>query len=174
LKNIKSVDDEITSEPFLQAFPQNPRDADRIRRDALFNPLIRGNLLSDAGKAMAVKVSLTDDPEAAHSDKSILVAIEQILTPLSGALTQAFQIGDPYLRQTITDKIRSDQRNILPRSLIALLLTLMLTLRRLNGAIIPLVTAAISIIWTLVFMAALDVPINVMTSIVPALLIIIG
>lgn len=102
------------------------------------------------------------------------MAIEEILTPLSGALTQAFQIGDPYLRQTITEKIRSDQRNILPRSLIALLLTLMLTLRRLNGAIIPLVTAAISIIWTLVFMAALDVPINVMTSIVPALLIIIG
>ncbi len=174
LKNIKSVDGEITSEPFLEAIPQNPRDADRIRRDALFNPLIRGNLFSDDGKAMAVKVSLTDDPEAAHSDKSIVVAIDEILRPLSGALTQAFQIGTPYLRQTITEKIRSDQRNILPWSLSALFLTLMLTLRRLNGAIIPLVTAAISIIWTLASMAALNIPLNVMTSIVPALLIIIG
>ncbi len=74
LKNIKSVNGEIRSEPFLGTFPRNPRDADRIRQDALFNPLIRGNLFSDDGTAMAAKVSLTADPEAVPSERRYATA----------------------------------------------------------------------------------------------------
>jgi len=47
-------------------------------------------------------------------------------------------------------------------------------LRRTSAVIIPLLTAGLSVIWTLGLMAALDIPVNVMTSIVPVLLVIIG
>ena len=57
---------------------------------------------------------------------------------------------------------------------VVLLLTLALTLRRATAALMPLVTAATSVVWTLGFMAWLDIPVNIMTSIVPALVIIIG
>ena len=55
-----------------------------------------------------------------------------------------------------------------------LLGTLVVTLRRPNGAIIPLLTAGLSVLWTLGLMAALAIPLNMMTAIVPVLLIIIG
>jgi len=78
------------------------------------------------------------------------------------------------MRSDLTGKILGDQRVILPLAVLVLLLTLAFSLRRANAAVIPLATAGLSVVWTLGFMAALGIPINIMTSIVPALVIIIG
>ncbi len=78
------------------------------------------------------------------------------------------------MRSDLTAKIRADQQVFLPLSVLVLLLTLALSLRRATAALMPLVTAGVSVLWTLGFMGWLGIPVNIMTSIVPALVIIIG
>ena len=163
----------MTTAPYLDEIPASQQRLEQIKRAALHNPLISGNLLSPTGTAMAINVYFKSDRPTGF-DRSASESIERALTPLSGKVKTFFQIGSPYVRTQINERIQQDQREILPLSALVLFITLAMSLRRLNGAIIPLLTAGLSVVWTLGLMAALEIPVNVMTSIVPALLIIIG
>lgn len=55
-----------------------------------------------------------------------------------------------------------------------LLITPGLMLRRFNATLIPLTTAGLSVLWTLGLMSAFGITVNIMTAIIPALLIIVG
>jgi len=174
VNNIETVNDNIQLSPYLDKIPDTPELAAAIKENALTNPFIANNLLSGSGNSMAINIYFnteTDDPEF---DQIATRELDRFIKPLDEKLETAFQIGSSYIRTAISDKISQDQKTVLPIALLVLLLTLGLTLRRLSGVIIPLLTAGLSVIWTLGLMAALDIPINVMTSIVPALLVIIG
>lgn len=173
VKHVQSVEGSVTAVPYLKEIPASQEQLEQIKHAALRNPLIAGNLLSPTGSAMAINVYFKDDRTIGF-DQSASEGLERALTPLSGKLKTFFQIGSPYVRTQINERILEDQRKILPLSVLVLFMTLALSLRRLNWAIIPLLTACLSVVWTLGLMAALEIPINVMTSIVPALLIIIG
>jgi hypothetical protein len=62
----------------------------------------------------------------------------------------------------------------MPFAIASLLLALFVMLRQLVDVLTPLLTAAISILWTLGFMAWLGVPLNVVTSTIPILLLVVG
>lgn len=174
LKNVKNEDGTISSEPFLPPLPETAEDAAPIIADALANPLIARNLISADGETLAAQVVLksrTDDPDF---DARVVRDIEEILKPRRPAFEEAFQLGGAVVRSTVTERIQEDGKRTLSWSVGVLMLTLALMLRRLNGAFIPLATGLLSVVWTLGFMALTGISLNVMTSMVPALLIIIG
>ena len=176
INHIETVDDEIRLSPYLEKIPATPEAAGSVTRSALDNPFIADNLLSPSGNSMAINIYFkagtgADDPEF---DELVTRELDRLIAPLDENLETAYQVGSSYIRSAISEKITQDQKTILPIALLVLLVTLGLTLRRLSGVVIPLITAGLSVIWTLGLMAAIDMPINVMTSIVPALLIIIG
>ncbi|MBL3527135.1 MAG: MMPL family transporter [gamma proteobacterium endosymbiont of Lamellibrachia anaximandri] len=173
IRHIKSVEGTVTAAPYLDEIPASQEQLEQIKDAALHNPLISGNLLSPTGTAMAINVYFKTERPAGF-DQSASDGIDRALTPLSGKVKTFFQIGSPYVRTRINERIQQDQLEILPLSVLVLFMTLALSLRRLNGAVIPLLTAGLSVVWTLGLMAAFGIPVNVMTSIVPALLIVIG
>lgn len=174
VNNVKMVRDEVISRPFLRTLPTTPEEAEQIRRDALGNPFIANTLLSKDGRSMAINVLFKPGNRGPVFDRLFTNAIDRAIAPLETQLQEVFPLGPQYVREAISEKIQTDQARILPWSLAALLMALVFTLRRVNGALVPLMTAGISIVWTLAFMVLLGIPINVMTSIVPALLVIIG
>lgn len=175
IRNVKNVDGYISTRPYLVEIPATAEAIETIKQEALQNPLILRNLLSADGTAMAINIYFKSlDTLPAGFDHHATAAIELAITPLRGQIQEAFQMGGSYVRDSLTDQILLDQRRVLPLSLLVLVMTLALTLRSLNGAMLPLLTAGMSVIWTLALMALLEVPVNVMTSIIPALLIIIG
>ncbi len=107
-------------------------------------------------------------------DAEITHAIENELEPLSQHLDVVFQMGSSYVRDEISKQIQHDQKLIIPLALIMLILVLGFSLKRINYSIVLLTTAVMSIIMTLSVMAFLEIQVDVLTSIVPALLIIIG
>ena len=174
INNIRTVDGFVTIAPYLGEIPASVAEAEAIRDQALLNPLINSNLLSRDGQAMAITVYFDSARNDPAFDQQVQAALSRILKPLDAQLEQVFHVGTPYVRNAVGQKIRADQRIILPLSLAVLIMTLGMTLRRLTAALIPLLTAGLSILWILGLMAYRDIPVNVMTSIVPALLIIIG
>jgi len=174
INNIETVNDSIRLLPYLGKIPDTQKGAKAIKKNALKNPFVANNLLSPSGKSMAVNIYFNSKINTPEYDQLVTKEIERLIAPLDKNLETVFQIGSSTIRTSISEKILHDQRTVLPFALFILLATLGLTLKRLSSVIIPLLTAGLSVVWTLGLMAALDIPINVMTSIVPALLVIIG
>ncbi len=173
-KNLKNVDETIHVKPYLENLPATPAEVEAIRADAIRNPLVLGNLISADGQTLAINVFLKDAQGDADFDREITAAIEALIAPLREHIDEVYQVGVAAMRSDLTGKIRADQRVFLPLSVLVLLLTLAFSLRRATAVVMPLATAGISVLWTLGFMAWLGIPVNIMTSIVPALVIIIG
>ncbi|MES9946841.1 MAG: MMPL family transporter [Candidatus Thiodiazotropha sp.] len=171
---LRTVDGYIYTDPYLKSIPQTREAADALIQAALINPLIERNLLSRNGSVMAI--NLFFDMEHYHRgfDEEVAFALDDAIKPLQQRFRQVFHLGDPSVRKDISEQIRSDQRLILPLALMVLVVTLALTQRHWLAPMIPLLTAGMSVVWILGLMAVLAIPVNVMTSIVPALLIIVG
>ena len=176
INDIKTVDDSIELSPYLEEIPSTEEAATKIISSALDNPFIEKNMLSPTGDTMAINIYFDSEVAIADPEFDQLVTrqIDQIIESLDKDVETVFQIGSSFVRTSISEQISKDQRTVLPVALLVLLITLGLTLKKLSGVVIPLLTAGLSVVWTLGLMAALGIPINVMTSIVPALLIIIG
>jgi diguanylate cyclase (GGDEF)-like protein len=172
--NVQEVDGYVETRPFLLKLPETPEQVKTLLAQAQANPMVAGNLISADGKTMAINLQIDDTEHFAGRDREITNAIEQILRPLRQDLSEAFQMGAPYVRETISRQIEIDQRSILPAALVILIIVLGLSMGRLNCSIVPLSSATISIVLTMSFMAWMEIPVNVLTSIIPALLIIIG
>ena len=172
--NVREVDGYIESKPFLYELPQNAQQAENIIDDALSNALVANNLVSPDRKTMALNLFIRSGEHYPGRDIEITQAIEQQLEPLRQHLSIVYQMSSPYVRQEISRQIQIDQETILPAALTIILLVLAFSMGRLNCAVVPLSSATISIILTLSFMAYMEIPVNVLTSIIPALLIIIA
>jgi predicted RND superfamily exporter protein len=175
VSNVRSTDGEISSTPFLEPLPESEEQAQEILAQAVANPMIVDNLVSRDGETFLVRVTpRASISERKDADAVIVGALSDVVASVEPVFDDAFVLGPAVLRQAITGKIKADQKQILGLSLVVLLLTLAILMRRFNGAFVPLVTALLSIIWTLGFMGMVGIPVNVMTSIIPALLVIIG
>jgi predicted RND superfamily exporter protein len=175
VSNVRSTDGEISSTPFLDPLPESEEQAQEILAQAVANPMIVDNLVSRDGETFLVRVTpRASISERKDADAVIVGALSDVVASVEPVFDDAFVLGPAVLRQAITGKIKADQKQILGLSLVVLLLTLAILMRRFNGAFVPLVTALLSIIWTLGFMGMVGIPVNVMTSIIPALLVIIG
>ena len=171
---LHTVDSYVHTAPYLENLPATAQEAQAIRAAALANPFVRNNLLSEDGTALAVNVYLEGGQSPRGFDEQVRAALARELAPLQGRFAQTFQLGLPSIRSAIGEQIRHDQVRIAPAAVAVLLLTLALTLRRPLGVFIPLLTASVSVVLTLGTMAALDIRVNVMTAMVPVLLIIVG
>jgi len=174
VNDVQIDSDWVTARPYLAEIPPTRELAAAIREAALANPLVAGNLLAADGRALAINVYLSEAGRAPERAPEVSAQLEQTIDPLRSELQTVFQYGTPAVRQAVGERIGVDQARILPLALGVLLLALALSQRSLDGALVPLITGLLSVIWILGLMAALAIPINVMTSIVPALLIIVG
>ncbi len=172
--NVKEVDGYIETRPFLQELPKTLEEAQRIVDDALANPLVERNLVSPDRRTMAINLSIAGGADHPGLDKEIVDAIEGVLNGLKPDLDMAFQMSAAFVREQISEQLQVDQQYILPASLLVLIVVLGLSMGRLNCSIVPMSTSVISIVLTLAFMAWMEIPMNVLNSIIPALLIVIG
>jgi uncharacterized protein len=160
--------------PYLGQIPASAASAVAIRDEALTDPFVTGNLLSTDGRSLAINVRLKPDDSGGRRDRAVVDAIDRAIAPLRAQVDEVFALGRPQVGNYISNLIVHDQLFILPISLIALIFTLWVMLGRWQGVLLPLMTAAMSVIWTLAFMATLGVELNVVTSVVPLLLVVVG
>ncbi len=172
--NVKDNQGFIETRPFLMTLPQTQQEAEQLIDEALNNPMVADNLMSRDRKTMAINLYIDAEKHYSGRDREISAAIEEQLQPLKQHLQTVYQMSSPYVRDQISQQIKIDQQTILPAALAVLLLVLGLSMGRLNCSIVPMSSATISIVMTLAFMAVMEIPVNVLTSIIPALLIIIG
>jgi len=171
---VKTVDGYLDKEPYLAKIPETEEAAQVLLDEAIKNPFLKHVLLSPNGKVMAVAIILSNIPDDYMDDEAITAALEWATGELEGYYQKVFSIGFPHVRTEIAERIRTEQGSLFPLAIAALLIALFLLLRQLIDILIPVLTAGFSILWTLGFMSLAGIPLNVVTSIVPILIIIVG
>ncbi len=173
---VKTVDGYLDKKPYLDKLPETPQQARNVLAEARKNPFLKNVLLSPDKNVMAAAIVLkkADRPITDWNDETITNALDTVAADLAPFYTTVFSMGFPQVRTEIAERIREEQTHLFPLAIAALLIALFLLLRQLIDILLPILTAGFSILWTFGFMGAVDIPINVVTSIIPILLIIVG
>ena len=170
---VKSIEGYLDKEPYLATLPDTPEAGAELLTAALKNPLIRNLLVSPGGNAMAVAIVLKDGNRGVD-DGELTTAVNRTIAPLEKTYTRVYPIGFAQVRSELATRIMAEQTTLMPLAVGALLIALFLLLRQLLDILTPLVTASVSILWTFGLMGWLGIPINVVTSTIPILLIVVG
>jgi predicted RND superfamily exporter protein len=156
----------------LVEFPLDPTRLPSVRARALANELYVGNVLSADGKFTAVIARLPHDPAGFDYKVEAVGAIRRIVQAEVG--DRFYMAGGPvfdeqFFRQSEIDTLRTV-------ALMSVLLVAVLTMlmRSVWGVALPLVTVGLATAWTVGTMGLLGMRVNVITTILPPLLLAVG
>jgi predicted RND superfamily exporter protein len=172
--NFKGVGGSLETNPLLDGVPRTLEEAKQARADALRNPNLLGLLISKDGTATAINLFIDVDRSDRDFNTKFSRQVDKIIAQEQATFAKIFQIGISFTRRTIAESILGDQVRLVPLAVIILILTIVLALRSLTSGLMPVCTAGVSTIWTFGFMSIADIPLNVLTVIVPSLLMVIG
>ena len=174
LRSLRGEQGRISSQLLMEHIPDSQEAIDQFKRDILYNPLVKGQLVAEGGEALALLVSIRPDSLSAWGNGKIYEALQQAIIPSEKHFERLFQIGPPRIQVEMEQTLFSDMRRLAPLSAVILLLVIWLFLRSAMAALVPLITASISLIWTLGMLGWFGVPVNILSAMLPTLIIVIG
>ncbi len=172
--HVRNMDGAIEIKPLLEVAPRTDAEAKAALAAALTNPLLVGNLVSPDGTVIAVNVTIQRDFEDKRFNTEFTHTIESMIHPLRGAFQEIFQVGPPRVNSEIQRAMFHDLQTVTPLAVAVLITVIIISLQNVTAAVIPLVTAGLTILWTLGFMGFMGYPLTLLTCIVPSLVIVIG
>jgi predicted RND superfamily exporter protein len=84
------------------------------------------------------------------------------------------QIGPPRIEAELRENLLSDLRVLMPLSALILAATVLVLYRSLFAAGLPLLTAALSLLWTFGVMGWAEIPVSILCAMLPTLVMVIG
>src|SRR6056297_1538697 len=140
----------------------------------LFNwDIYEGTLYSEDFTATQILVTFEDGLEA-HQRSTLYYQIEDAMEEIEGPPLEYHIAGNPAITVLITDNMKGDLTTLIPLVVIVVLLALYLSFRRIGGVIISMITVILSTIWTVGAMALLGVPLSMVATVIPVLMIAVG
>jgi predicted RND superfamily exporter protein len=172
-RSVRSIDGSVAAGPLLSGVPADAEAAANVRRTALADPLALRNLISADGDAVALIVSLRERADA-RADRAAYHAIEQALAPARGTFAEVFQVGPPRISAELERSLVHDLKVLLPASAALLVLAMLAIYRSLFAALVPLVTAGLSLLWTLGMLGHAGIPLGILIGTLPPLVVAIA
>ena len=131
--------------------------------------LFKKNLISADRKVSAITLIL----ESEAVQESVIEKINDIIDKDSGTLS-LYQIGMPLVSQALVRYTIKDFQTLPVFTLVLITLTLFVLFRRPGRVLLALMVIIIVLTWTFGLMALLQVPLSLLTMIVPVFLIAVG
>lgn len=172
--HFENIEDTLQTVPLLDIIPDSIEEIEKIKQRALRNPFFAKTIINPDGRLMTINVSLLKDNSNGKMSINFAKKLDEKLKEYENKFDEVFQLGTPELSRRIEMGIFGDQKFIIPLSIITITLLLFLTMRSFTSAIFPIITGALSVIWTFGQMSMLDIPLQMLTMGIPVLLLVIG
>ncbi len=157
----------LTTQPFFT--PALDAEALRVRLDA--NTFARTLLVDSTGGAPLLLVKVN---EKFNDTPARIGLVEAIRRDARALAPDAVLAGFPNTRSAYAQRISSEMPLFTVLALGLSLALLLLTFRAWRAALLPLVVVALGLVWTAGLMVLFGQQINIVTAVLPALLVIIG
>ena len=161
----------VISLPEIKKLVDIDRESSLDEFAAIVEPvsLFRRNLVSEDRTTAAITLVL--DNKVAH--KQVLAEIRKLMATAPDTV-ELYQIGMPLVSEALAHFSKSDFVRIPPFTIVIIALLLAILMRRIVCIVIPLATVILAQVWTFGLMAWLDVPLSMLTMIVPVFFMAVG
>ncbi|MBZ0256719.1 MMPL family transporter, partial [bacterium] len=145
--------------------PQTQAEADRIRGNALDNPLLKNTMVSNDGKALCLYLPLTS------KDLSYRVysALNEKIKEFSGT-EEYFITGLPVAEDTFGVEMFIQMAISAPLAMLVIFLLMWYFFRKLTLIISPMIVAILSVIYTMGLLIGTGNTVHIMSSMIPIFL----
>ncbi|MBW2667520.1 MAG: MMPL family transporter [Deltaproteobacteria bacterium] len=171
--DVRSIDGAMEIIPFLESMPTDAEERVALRDRVLANPVFAGSLVSKDGRATVLSVNLRDLPERELVESGLIPDIKRIVSEERGEVS-VWVTGGLFAKAETARLMLEDIRRTLPLAIAIAMLVAWASFRSLRGVLIPTATVLIAVVWTLGSIAAMEVPLNLLTVIIPTLLLVVG
>ncbi len=165
----------LVVEAYAEAAREHPKRADALqktlRKDEQFSEL----LISADGRHAAVIVELTVDPERKAETAPLMV--EQVLGEFRAAGYPARTLHPAGFLALLAELMSLTFKNLtvlFPLLVVVLLVVVFVLFRRLTPVALTMTVSLLAVFWTMGFSVLLDRELSVLTSVVPAVIMIVA
>ncbi|MFC1618821.1 RND family transporter [Candidatus Neomarinimicrobiota bacterium] len=171
-EDIRGAQGELIVEQIVEQLPTSPAELARLKERVLDDPLLGQFLISTDGRSTAIFVEIDSQSQTYESRAAVIRELQAI----TGEYTDYdfHYSGVPYIRNTYVDLMQAEQFRA--NSLVAPLaiIFLFLAFRNVRGILLPLAVIIMSVIWAVGWMGLFRVNFDMMTTIMPSILIVVG
>jgi predicted RND superfamily exporter protein len=147
--------------------PENREQALKVRDRAMNNPLLKGTLVSEDGKALGIYIPITTKDFAYHVRKNLLEKIESF-NDNSG---DEFHItGLPVAEDTFGVEMFIQMAVSAPLAMFVIFILMLIFFRKLRLIISPMIVAMVSVICTMGLLIGTGNTLHIMSSMIPIFL----
>lgn len=170
IENLLTIDEALDVHPLMPRVPTDQAGLAALRAEAMGNPLFLDSLVSRDGSATTIQVEFNIAQDDSPAMLQVYQAIVDITDKVQGD-DRIYLSGPPMIAAQTASNMEQDNQTLLPAVLLVILLVLFVSFGRVQGVVVPLLIAVLSLIWTLGLMAACGVKQNIITSIMPVFII---
>lgn len=135
--------------------------------------LYHGHLISEDERASLIVLNFMRLSDEEWTSLNINQQLQQLLEPYQAQLDFAIT-GTPVIKAATAAEVLQDLSFTIPVVLGLMALILLAAFRSIRGMLLPLLTILIALIWTIGGMQILGIPLNLITVIVPPLVMTVG
>ncbi|MTI61833.1 MAG: hypothetical protein FH762_17940 [Firmicutes bacterium] len=169
--DFKKEDGMITVGKLLdQGVPEEQAALEDLKENILNKEMYRGILLDKSGNATLLMLNFKADVDHMKAAARVIDVTEEI----NGSTENFYFGGMPFVMYSMSQGIIKNLTFLVPLMLLFLLGILYLGFKRISGIVFPLIVVLISAIWVVGILSLLGIPLDILTGIVPVILIAMG
>jgi uncharacterized protein len=171
--NLLTDGSDIDVRTFTQQALDEPLRIPEFRAQLDANPVYRGTLVSADGRSTAFAISLSGVDEQMFLDGDYAQRIRAIVRGVAGD-AEVWITGSPVIKAATTEALLGTLAFTIPLIFALMVVVLMVAFRSVRAMVVCVLTVAIALLWTLATVMALGLTLNLVTAIVPPLVLTLG
>lgn len=168
--NLLSRDEELDVRSFTQQARENPELIGSFAQRIAANPLYRNTLISSDGRKLSFALIAPQLSEQRYLELNYGRLIREATREIAGD-APVFITGTVVGRAATASALLGALKFTVPAVFVLVLALLLLSFRDLRATLAAALTVAMSLLWTAAASVLLQVPVNLVTAIVPALVL---
>jgi predicted RND superfamily exporter protein len=150
--------------------PATPEAMAAYKDRVMASNTVRDYIIASDGKAAVISIKLKLNADDVAAAKQVAAIVDKYNT----APDKIYITGLPYMNMVLTESMGKDLKILLPLVILVIIISLYFSFWSLRGVILPLLVVSMSAIWTLGLMGMFNIPITIISFILPVILMAIG
>ncbi|MGH8462262.1 MAG: MMPL family transporter [Stenotrophobium sp.] len=171
--NLIANGDDLDVSSFTEQAREHPERIADFAHSLAANPIYKGTLVSLDGSTVAFAIVMSDVSEQEFLKRDYPAQIRAITHEVTGNVP-VWVTGTQVGRAATTQALMNTLKFTIPAVFVLIIGLLMLAFRSARSALAAAVTVGVTLLWTLAFAVLLRIPMNLVTAIVPPLVVTLG
>ena len=151
------------------AWPESEEDSEALKESVTSNEMVAGTLVADDGTSTIVLFYFESDADIKQVAGAVVDKINGMELP-----EEVYFAGSTFMTSYVADIIATDMIMLIPIAFVLIALILFLSFKSIRGVILPLLAAALAIIWAIGTFVLMGYHLSMVSNNVPIIVLAVG